>query len=58
VTTLAVPALTETELKAALEALEGLKASGLKTLRFDPELPTGTVISFQKKDSDSEWILK
>jgi len=30
----------------------------LKTLRFDPELPTGTVISFQKKDSDSEWILK
>jgi hypothetical protein len=58
VTTLAIPALTETELKNALEALESFKATGLKSLRFDPELDSGTVISFQKKDSSSEWVLK
>jgi hypothetical protein len=55
---LAIPALTEAELRASLEALEAFKATGLKSSRFDPELPTGTTVSFQRKDSDSEWVLK
>lgn len=55
---MAVPALTETELREALEALEKYKSLGLKSSRFDPELDSGKSISFQKSDSDNEWVLK
>jgi len=54
----AVPALTENELRAALKALEDFKAIGLNSLRFDPLLPTGVVVSFQRKDDSDEWVLK
>lgn len=62
VTTLALPALTETELREALIALDKFKDIGLRSSRFDPELPSGKVISFQRVDNedgnDSEWVLK
>lgn len=58
VTTVAVPALSESELREALEALEKYKGLGLKSSRFDPELNSGKTISFQKNDNENEWILK
>jgi beta-lactam-binding protein with PASTA domain len=58
VTTMAVPALTENDLRDALKALEAFKTLNLKTSRFDTELDSGTVISFQRKDTDSEWVVK
>lgn len=53
---MAIPALTETELRAALEVLDTFKKAGIKAHRLDPELPTGTVVSFQK--IEKEWVLK
>jgi hypothetical protein len=55
---MAVPALTENDLRDALKALEAFKTLNLKTSRFDTELDSGTVISFQRKDTDSEWVVK
>lgn len=62
VTTLALPALTESELREALVALDKFKEIGLRSSRFDPELPSGKVISFQRVDTEdgdnTEWVLK
>ena len=55
---MAVPALTENDLRDALTALEAFKTLNLKTSRFDTELASGTTISFQRKDADSEWVVK
>lgn len=57
-TALAATVLTESDLRAALESLDKFKASGLNSVRFDPQLPSGAVISFQRRDTDSEWALK
>jgi hypothetical protein len=55
---MALPALTESELREALASLESFKAAGLKSSRFDPELETGKSISFQKNEGDNEWVMK
>lgn len=55
---MAVPALSESELREALEALDKYKGLGLKSSRFDPELNSGKTISFQKNDNENEWTLK
>lgn len=58
---MALPALTEEELRAALKALDQFKEIGLPSSRFDPELPSGKVISFQKLEGENggnEWVLK
>jgi hypothetical protein len=55
---MAIPALTESELREAIAALDSFKAAGLKSSRFDPELDSGKSISFQKNDGDNEWVMK
>lgn len=55
---MAIPALTETELREAIAALDSFKAAGLKSSRFDPELESGKNISFQKSEGDNEWVMK
>jgi hypothetical protein len=55
---LAIPALTESELREAIASLDSFKAAGLKSSRFDPELETGKTVSFQKNDGDNEWVMK
>lgn len=55
---MAIPALTETELRDAIAALDSFKAAGLKSSRFDPELESGKTVSFQKAEGDNEWVMK
>lgn len=55
---MAIPSLTEAELRAALESLDAFKNAGLRSSRFDPELPTGKTVSFQKAEDTSEWVMK
>lgn len=55
---MALPALTESELREAIQSLDAFKNAGLKSTRFDPELATGKTVSFQKADGESEWTMK
>lgn len=54
---MAIPVLTENDLRETILALDAFKASGLTASRFDPELPSGKTVSFQRTDEEG-WVLK
>jgi len=56
---MALQQLTEADYKAALEALEAFKKSGIKSSRFDPEIgKDNKVISWQFDSVTDEWVSK